>query len=98
MEKLASFSNSWFEFVHEQRFDSELEGLIGEMPRADEFLRGVQMALCANPFAGKPTDSDSLVLVLFSNLLGFGGVGIYYSVRGERIILLSIRDINGEAE
>lgn len=96
MTHLASIREIWFEFVHEKRFDDELEKLLGSMPRADEFLRGVQEVLCRSPFKGKPIDQDSLVLVLFTKLPGYHGVGIYYTVRDERITLLSIKDSNGE--
>lgn len=95
-----SYNNQGYEFIHESRFDRELGDILGNTPRADEFLRGVQKQLCADPFSGHPIDRKGKVFALFSNIPGYTGIGIYYAVnlRAGQIVLLSIYDSNGEDE
>lgn len=82
-----------YAFVYSVEFDKQLERLIGDMPRADQFAQGVEWALCRGPEMGKiVVGAPYFVRVVLCTLLGYADVAVYYTVRGEQVHLLTIHD------
>ena len=82
-----------YAFVYSVVFDEQLERLIGDMPRADQFAQGVEWALCRGPEEGKlVVGAPHFIRVAFCALSGYADVAVYYAVRGECVHLLTIHD------
>lgn len=89
MNILAAFGK--YAFIRSLRFDGELKKLVGDMPRVDEFVRGVEWVLCRNPEEGMlVAGAPHFIRVVFCGLYSHADIGVYYAVRGEHVHLLSI--------
>jgi len=85
-------------FICEVRFERELEQLIGEMPRVDEFIRAIEWIIARKRDAGKlVADEPYLIYGLVSALPGYPDVVVYYCVEDEYVSFLTMHVI-GEAD
>ena len=78
--------------VHTPRFTSELDQILPDAKRADEFVDGVTWVLCRDPLCGKPmAEASSIYFLPMVDLPDHPSLALYYAYNDECVWFISIR-------
>jgi len=80
------------QIIEEHRFTKELEQLIGEAQRADEFVDGSKWLLSRSPKSGTRISKSHVWFLPIKEIPGILPVVIYYTFDEDHVNLLSIQE------
>lgn len=76
--------------VYTEQFEIDLERIEGDARRADEFIRGVEWAICRNPREGRRVTNDVWAWPR-RDLPGLPHLTVFYTFNDQTVWLLAIR-------
>jgi hypothetical protein len=76
------------DIVKTKRYETDLQAIIGNVEKADEFLEGVELIISRDPQAGTCMGPSSHVWFIPGHTVD---VAIYYTFDNDRVYLLSAR-------
>jgi hypothetical protein len=80
------------EIIEEPRFAFELQALIPNVKRADEFVDGAKRALSRNPLKGRQIGRSHVWFLPMEDIPGILPVVLYYTFDDDYVNFLSIQE------
>lgn len=80
------------EIIEEHRFSLELQDIVRNAKRADEFIDGAKWVLCRNPTKGRRIGNSHVWFLAMEEIPGLLPVILYYTFDDSYVNLLSIQE------